>query len=49
MVKRFTRRRGTQWEKNETYNMKTEDTRDKDTREGGIREGRRHDWGGKIY
>lgn len=48
MVKRFTRR-GTQWEKNETYNMKAEDTRDKDTREGGTREGGRHDWGGKIY
>lgn len=48
MVKRFTRRRGAQWEKNGTYNMKAEDTRDKDTREGGTQEGGRHG-GGQIY
>lgn len=48
MVKRFTRRRDAQREKNETYNMKAEDTRDKDTREGGTQEGGRRG-GGKIY
>lgn len=49
MVKRFTRRRGTQSGKNETYNMKAEDTGDNVTREGGTQEDGRHYGGGKIH